>query len=141
MYEKAPSRLRRTVVREWARTIAARVATNRSFTCLIAPAETLRRLNREFRGKDEATDVLSFPATLAGADHLGDLAISWPHVRAQARALGHTAEEEIAVLMLHGVLHLMGMDHETDSGQMRRAEARWRRQLGLPLGLTERAAL
>jgi len=97
----------------------------------------LRRLNREFRGKDYPTDVLSFP----GSDgHLGDLAISAARARAQAREFGHTTEDELRILMLHGVLHLMGMDHEADNGRMARAERRWRRELGLPNGLIERVA-
>jgi len=97
----------------------------------------LRRLNATFRGTDCPTDVLSFPAGGAG---LGDIAISMGRARAQAARYGHSLEEEIRVLMLHGVLHLLGMDHETDGGRMRRAEMRWRRKLGLSLSLTERAA-
>jgi probable rRNA maturation factor len=80
---------------------------------------------------------LSFPAP-KGAPYLGDLAISYERARDQAREHGHPLEAEIGVLMLHGVLHLTGMDHETDRGQMRRAESRWRRALGLPAALIER---
>jgi probable rRNA maturation factor len=148
-YEGSP-KLNRTAVRQWANALAAGPADRFSFGCLIAPAERLRVLNRDFRHKDESTDVLSFPAFLGPNEiygggaagtvpYRGDLAISIAHARAQARALGHPVETEIAVLMLHGVLHLMGMDHETDRGQMRRAESRWRKKLGLPAGLTERA--
>jgi probable rRNA maturation factor len=74
---------------------------------------------------------------LAGAC-LGDIAISLGRARAQAREFGHTIEQEVQILMLHGVLHLMGHDHETDSGAMARAEKRWRAKLGLPNGLIER---
>jgi probable rRNA maturation factor len=100
-------------------------------------------LNREFRGQDAATDVLSFPAGPLpdgrGSEiMLGDLAISLPRARAQAAALGHNLELELQILMLHGVLHLAGMDHETDSGRMARAEKRWRLRFGLPSGLIER---
>jgi probable rRNA maturation factor len=70
--------------------------------------------------------------------YLGDLAISWQRARAQAREFGHSTEAEIQVLMLHGLLHLMGLDHETDDGRMSRTERRWRRALGLPAGLIER---
>jgi probable rRNA maturation factor len=71
---------------------------------------------------------------------LGDIAISLQRARAQARAYQHTADAEIRILMLHGVLHLLGMDHESDSGEMKRTEMRWRRKLGLPIGLIERGA-
>ena len=101
------------------------VAKGGRFDCLITGDAELRRLNREFRGKDYATDVLSFPAARRPAI-LGDLAISAARARAQAREFGHTTEDEIRILMLHGVLHLLGMDHETDGGRMARAEKRWR---------------
>jgi probable rRNA maturation factor len=69
---------------------------------------------------------------------LGDIAVSIQRARTQAREYHHTLEAEIRILMLHGVLHLLGMDHESDSGQMKRTEMRWRSKLGLPLGLIER---
>ena len=137
-------RLRRADLTRMAESLARRVTGGLGFSCFIATGESLRKLNRDFRHKDESTDVLSFPVnSFQGAGRLsaGDLAISIDHARAQARALGHSVEQEISVLMLHGVLHLMGMDHETDKGQMRRAEARWRKMLELPVSLTERAAL
>ncbi len=84
-----------------------------------------------------ATDVLSFPAP-ERADDLGEIAISWDRAVDQSREMGHAAGDEVRVLMLHGVLHLLGMDHETDAGEMRRAESRWRKKLGLPQGLIER---
>ena len=112
------------------------VADGRSFCCLIADDEELRRLNREFRNQDHATDVLSFPS-----DHtLGDIAISLDRAQEQASALGHSAEQELQILMLHGLLHLTGLNHEDDRGEMARAERRWRQRFGLPAGLIERAA-
>jgi probable rRNA maturation factor len=119
------------------------VARGCAFDCLITNDAELRRLNREFLGKDAATDVLSFPAGpvpngRGSEGRLGDLAISLPRARAQAAALGHNLELELRVLILHGVLHLAGMDHETDSGRMARAEKGWRIRLGLPAGLIER---
>jgi probable rRNA maturation factor len=93
-------------------------------------------LNGRFRGKDEATDVLSFPT--GGRGRLGDIAISLGRARLQAREFGHSTETEVRVLMLHGLLHLLGMDHEADAGRMARAEKRWRTRLGLPGGLIER---
>ena len=123
--------------------VSARVLAGKTFGCLITTDAELRRLNREFRGKDYATDVLSFAAAgpIGGPDgYLGDVAISWQSAREQAREFGHTVETEIRVLMLHGALHLAGMDHETDRGQMSKAEGRWRRAFGLPAGLIERVS-
>lgn len=118
-----------------------RVLSGRTFACRITTDAELQRLNRTFRRKDYPTDVLSFPAARQNGlpdAYLGDLAISWQRAREQAREFGHTIETEIQVLMLHGALHLAGMDHETDGGRMSRAETRWRRTLGLPAGLIER---
>ena len=108
----------------------------------------MRTLNRQFRGKDYATDVLSFPA---GTDrqksspqppgpmsHLGDIVIATGVARRQARSAGHRATEELRILALHGLLHLLGYDHERDSGQMARVERRLRRKGGLREALTER---
>ena len=113
------------------------VAGRRDFCCLVTSDAELRRLNRQFRKKDYPTDVLSFPA-LERNGSLGELAISFDRAKAQAQEFGHGVQEEIGILMLHGVLHLAGMDHETDRGEMARAERRWRRRLTLPLGLLER---
>ncbi len=139
-------RLERPLQR-FASKLEAEVAAGNSFDCLVTTDAELRRLNRDFRGKDQATDVLSFPAgplpNGRGSERngvLGELAISLPRARAQARQFGHTLEHEIRILMLHGLLHLLGMDHETDRGRMARAERRWRARLGLPPGLIERIA-
>lgn len=108
----------------------------------------IRRLNRQFRGKNKATDVLSFPADSpvpkskgqwAPEHAAGDLAISVPTARRQAEARGHSLSIELKVLMLHGLLHLAGYDHETDNGTMARQEQKLRAKLGLPDGLIERA--
>jgi len=76
------------------------------------------------------------PATDAAA---GEIAISLDRAAAQAAEFGHSIEEELRILILHGLLHLAGMDHESDAGEMARAEARWRKRLQLPPGLVERA--
>jgi len=109
------------------------ISRGREIACLITDDRELRRLNRQFRGHDYATDVLSFPN-----DHGGELAISLDRAKAQAAEHGHSAFDELRILMLHGVLHLRGYDHETDSGEMARAELRWRKKLGLPTGLIAR---
>jgi probable rRNA maturation factor len=107
---------------------------------LLAGDRTLRRLNREFRGKDKATDVLSFPAPeeFAG-EHAGDLAISLDTARKQAVEHGHALRDEVRVLLLHGLLHLSGMDHEIDDGEMAEREGVLRARLRLPDGLIARA--
>lgn len=107
---------------------------------LLADDRVLRRLNREFRGKNKPTDVLSFPAgdDFSG-DHAGDLAISLETATRQAVEHGHTLRDEVRILLLHGVLHLSGMDHETDSGEMAKGERELRRRLRLPVGLIARA--
>ncbi len=107
---------------------------------LLAGDERIRVLNRDFRGKDHSTDVLSFPAapTFAAAGQAGDLAISLEAASRQAAKYGHPLETEVKLLMLHGLLHLAGFDHESDAGQMARREARLRKQLALPLGLIQR---
>lgn len=109
----------------------------RRFDCLISRDGELQRLNRDFLGKDYPTDVLSFPSRTASG-FLGEIAISLDRARQQSSERGHTIEDEIRILMLHGVLHLLGLDHEIDRGRMARAERRWRRSLGLPAGLIER---
>jgi probable rRNA maturation factor len=119
--------------------LTRRVGRGRSIACLIAEDAEIRRLNRQYRGKNYAADVLSFPAAqMHGL--AGDIAISIDRAKAQAAERGHTLADELRILMLHGALHLAGMDHETDSGEMARAELRWRKRLGLPSGLIERSA-
>jgi probable rRNA maturation factor len=106
---------------------------------LLADDSTLRRLNRSFRGKNKPTDVLSFPtaAEIAHA-HAGDLAISLETAARQAAAYGHTLRDEVRILLLHGLLHLAGEDHETDDGEMAIREAALRRELRLSTTLIER---
>lgn len=110
---------------------------------LLTTDRAIRRLNRTFRGKNKATDVLSFPAEagFVDADLAGDLAISVDTARKQAREQGHALARELKILLLHGLLHLAGYDHETDTGQMARRERTLRARLRLPVGLIERAGL
>jgi probable rRNA maturation factor len=136
LFQGAGKGLDRARVRAFAESLRVRVAGGKGFCAVIANDARLRRLNRGFLGHDYPTDVLSFPAP--GPDSLGDLAISRQRAEDQASERGHDLETEIAVLMLHGVLHLLGYDHETDRGRMARAERKWRGQLGLPAGLIER---
>jgi probable rRNA maturation factor len=121
---------------------------------LLTTDEGIRRLNYEFRGKDKATDVLSFPAPIhhngngqparggrsQEPEMAGDLAISVETAARQAEEAGHALSAELEVLLLHGILHLAGFDHESDQGQMARREAALRRKFGLSTGLIERTA-
>ena len=91
----------------------------------------MRALNRRYRGKDRSTDVLAFPAGDTGADFLGDIVISVPYAAREARKRREPPTVEIDRLLVHGLLHLMGYDHETDDGEMDALEARVRRRLGL----------
>lgn len=105
---------------------------------LITNSAAIRRLNRDFRGKDKPTDVLSFPANARGL--AGDIAISRQIATKQAKIYGHTLGKELKVLILHGMLHLAGHDHESDAGEMAAIEARLRDKLKLPQSLIERSA-
>lgn len=101
--------------------------------------ERMRAINRFFRGKNKPTDVLSFPPAEGVREfHSGDIAISADIAAANAKRLGHTLLEEIKVLILHGMLHLAGFDHEVDSGEMATEEKRLRSTLKLPQSLIER---
>lgn len=130
--------LDRRALRSFAAHLKEETAGGRPFCCRITTDRELRDLNRRFLGLDRPTDVLSFPSG-SGAGPLGDIAIAFPYARRQALALGHPVGVEVRVLLLHGLLHLLGYDHETDRGRMRRAEERWRARLGLPHSLTGRA--
>jgi len=126
----------------------ARVAPARAagaVTVAVVPDARVRVLNRTYRGIDATTDVLSFPSGGPAAAHspkpeafLGDVVIARGVARRQAAAQAHAESTEWRVLALHGLLHLLGYDHETDDGAMRRLEQRLRRRGGLPGGLIER---
>jgi probable rRNA maturation factor len=122
--------IRRREFRMYAKRLQVEVAEGTPFTCMITGDEDLQRWNKQFRKKNYPTDVLTFPS--------GEIAISFDRAKEQAAEFGHSAEEEIRILLLHGVLHLKGMDHERDRGEMARAERRWRKYFSLPLGLIER---
>lgn len=125
-------------IRTFARNLATRVANCRPFLCVLADDRELRRLNNYFLGHDYPTDVLSFPSA-GGDEDLGEMTISAERAEAQALEFGHSRTEEICILMLHGLLHLCGLDHERDGGRMAIAEQRWREELKLPLNLIARA--
>jgi len=119
----------------WLRRIAPRSA-HGTLTIAILPNNRVKALNRKYRGKNAGTDVLSFPGT---GTYLGDIAISREIAQKQAKLLRHSVNVEFRVLALHGLLHLLGYDHESDNGRMARVEARLRRKARLPLGLIARS--
>ena len=126
----------------WLSRVAPRAAGG-EVTVAIVPDARVRALNRTYRAKDAATDVLSFPGPKYVVRRptpvfLGDIVIARGVARRQARDAGHPEATEWRVLALHGLLHLLGYDHETDNGRMARVEARLRRAGGLPSGLIER---
>jgi len=102
-----------------------------SATIAFVSDKRIRALNRQFRGIDKATDVLSFPADGPDESNLGDIAISAETAATQAKENGLSFDGEIAQLILHGLLHLSGYDHETDNGEMNRLELRLRRKLNI----------
>lgn len=116
------------------------VGLKKEITVFFADNDEMRRLNRQFRHKNHPTDVLSFPSETqnAGPQIAGDIAISVDVARENAAKLGHSFESELKILILHGVLHLAGYDHERDNGEMAALENRLRAKLKLPLGLIER---
>ena len=101
-----------------------------SVTVAFVSDKKIRELNRQFRRIDQATDVLSFPSDSSDGE-MGDIAISVETAGRQAKQSGLTLDGEIAQLLLHGLLHLSGYDHETDSGEMNRLELRLRKKLGI----------
>lgn len=105
----------------------------------VVSSRRVRVLNRSFRGQDKPTDVLSFPALpVLNRDFSGDIVISAEIAVRNARQYGHSAAQEVKVLILHGMLHLAGMDHDADKGHMARTEERLRRELHLSDGLIRR---
>ena len=146
----------------WLRRVAPPRARG-AVTIVLVSDPRMRALNRTYRGKDYATDVLSFssdrsPGGKGGIGRrgrsriqpflpiqplqpsLGDIVIAWGVAKRQARAAGHAELDELRVLALHGLLHLLGYDHEGDNGRMLRVERRLRRKGGLREGLIERAS-
>jgi len=110
-----------------------------SVTVLVTDSREMRLLNSRFRRKNRATDVLSFPPPVLGNGFAGDIALSLDIAARNARSIRHSLGEEVRILVLHGILHLAGYDHEDDNGNMAEKEMRLRRRLGLPTGLIERA--
>ena len=124
-----------TALGRWLRRVAPARARG-VVTVAVVPDRRVHGLNRQFRGVDAPTDVLSFPAGEAGT--LGDVVIARGVAGRQARGAGHALGTELRILALHGLLHLLGYDHERDRGRMRRLEQRLLHRTGLRGGLIER---
>lgn len=116
--------------------IAVDLAKRREFAVLVSSDDVVRAANRRFRGVSKTTDVLSFPD--GEDDRLGDILIAAGRAQQQARQFQLSIEDELKTLALHGLLHLMGHDHETDDGEMRELETNLRKRYGLQSGLIER---
>ena len=117
---------------DFAEKALAAIGTNGSSATIAFVSDTaIRKLNQQFRGVDKATDVLSFPADGPHEPNLGDIAISVETAASQAKENGLAFDEEIAQLILHGLLHLSGYDHESDNGEMNPLELRLRKKLGI----------
>ena len=128
-------RLRAPGLAGWLQVTAPKKARG-AVTVALVPDTRIRQLNARYRGKNSATDVLSFAAGEPG--FLGEVVIASGVARRQARQAGHAVQVELRVLALHGLLHLLGYDHERDDGRMARVERRLRRKGGLREGLIER---
>jgi probable rRNA maturation factor len=128
-------RLRAPGLARWLQATAPKKARGAVAVALV-PDARIRQLNARYRGKNSATDVLSFAAEEPG--FLGEVVIASGVARRQARQAGHPIQVELRVLALHGLLHLLGYDHERDGGRMARVERRLRRKGGLREGLIER---
>jgi probable rRNA maturation factor len=136
----APDGARRPAgLASWLAAVAPRAAQGELAVALVSDRR-MRTLNRTFRGVDRVTDVLSFPASAPAARPamLGDIVIATGVATRQAAAAGHALGTELRVLALHGLLHLLGHDHDTDGGAMARLERRLRRRGQLREGLIER---
>ncbi len=118
-------------------TIAAEL-TDRDVELILTDNETIRELNRQFRHIDKPTDVLSFPLEYVPHAPLGEIVISVDYARDKASEYHNSLDDEIALLFIHGLLHLLGYDHETDSGEMRQKEEELIRHFGLPESLITR---
>ena len=123
--------------REFTEQALQAIGTNKQEATIVFVGDAaITKLNRQFRGKNFATDVLSFSSRaeafeIENRSHLGGVVISAQRAAAQARRNGLSFENEVRQLILHGLLHLCGYDHETDNGKMNRLELKLRKQLGI----------
>ena len=113
----------------------AKLFTNKEIELIITSDDEIRELNREYRSIDKDTDVLSFPYEDMPMSPLGSIVISSDHIQSKAKEFGHKNADELALLFIHGLLHLVGFDHEVDNGEMREEEAKLIEKFSLPKSL------
>src|SRR5262249_28901814 len=133
--ERGPDKISQRELTLFTTTARRAIGLDGELSVRITSSRELQELNRRFRHKDKATDVLSFPAVVGGG---GDIAIAREIAARNASILGHSLNTELKILILHGLLHLAGFDHESDNGEMTARESQLRQELGLPFGLIER---
>jgi len=112
--------------------------TDRDIELILTDNAEIQTINRDFRQKDKPTDVLSFPYEAMPMSPLGSIVISFDYVKDEAKKFGHSPDDEFTLLFIHGLLHLLGFDHECDRGEMRAEEASIIRQYNLPESLIVR---
>ncbi|MDD3467207.1 MAG: rRNA maturation RNase YbeY [Campylobacterales bacterium] len=114
------------------------VAGSKMFELIVVDDNEMQQINLEHRGLDKTTDVLSFPIKESKTHFIGSIIISIDTAERVAKEMGHTLDEELKILFIHGLLHLLGFDHETDNGQMRQEEAKIASKIGLKESLLSR---
>lgn len=112
--------------------------TTKDIELIITDNEEIREINKTYRNIDKDTDVLSFPYEEMLMSPLGSIVISSSHVEEKAKELGHTTDDELALLFIHGLLHILGFDHEVDNGKMREKEKELIQRFNLPKSLIVR---
>jgi probable rRNA maturation factor len=116
----------------------ASILTDKEIELIITSKDEIKEINKEHRNIDAPTDVLSFPYEDMPMSPLGSIVISSAHVEEVSKELGHTQDDELALLFVHGLLHLLDFDHEVDSGEMRKEEERLIKEFNLPKSLIVR---
>lgn len=140
VFERKPPRLNSRLLSSFVVKAGSAAGLEGAVSILIAGDSNMRQLNARFRGKNKSTDVLSFPAAPSANGFAGDIAVSLDVAASNARLLGHSVSDEIRILILHGILHLAGYDHDNDRGEMAEKEILLRRRFALPTGLIERGS-
>jgi probable rRNA maturation factor len=140
IFERKPPGLNLRLLSSFVLKASSAAGLRGAVSVLITGNSNIRQLNARFRGKKQSTDVLSFPAASPANGFAGDIAVSLDVAAGNARLLGHSVSDEIRILILHGILHLAGYDHESDRGEMAEKEILLRRQFALPTGLIERSS-